>query len=180
MGNSEILRDVHNSFARQQLWELDIRGSGKEDNFHFISYLPINGHVYELDGLRQAPIDLGPIGEGDDWLKTVRPIIEKRIQKYQEGEIHFNLMAVISDQKQKYQKQLDELIASGMESDDLTNEICRLQTLINDEEEKRVIQAKECVRRRANYVPFIVELLKVLAKDGRLVPLVEESIANVQ
>uniref|UniRef100_A0AC34QUL2 Ubiquitin carboxyl-terminal hydrolase n=1 Tax=Panagrolaimus sp. JU765 TaxID=591449 RepID=A0AC34QUL2_9BILA len=180
LGNSETLRSVHNSFARQQLFELDIRGTGKEDNFHFISYLPINGHVYELDGLRGAPIDLAEIKEGEDWLKTIRPIIEKRIQKYTEGEIHFNLMAVISDRKAKYQKALEELTESGVETDDAAAEIYRLQMLIAEEEEKWERQRKENVRRRHNYVPFIVELLKILAKEQKLVPLLEEAIGRAE
>ena len=71
--------------------------------------MPINGRIYELDGLREAPIDLGPIKEGEDWLTTVRPIIARRIEKYNEGEIHFNLMAVIGDRKAKYEKRLAEI-----------------------------------------------------------------------
>lgn len=53
----------------------------QEDNYHFITYVPISGRVYELDGLVDAPMDLGPIGEGQDWLDVVRPVIDSRIKK---------------------------------------------------------------------------------------------------
>ena len=66
-----------------------------DDVFHFVSFVPINGRIYELDGLKAGPVDLGPAG--DDWTDNVRPIIETRMQKYQQGEIHFNLMAIIQD-----------------------------------------------------------------------------------
>lgn len=54
----------------------------QDDNYHFVTYVPIDGHIYELDGLRPAPIDLGVVKEGQDWLDVVRPIIDKRIQKF--------------------------------------------------------------------------------------------------
>lgn len=43
--------------------------------------MPIDGKLYELDGLKEGPIDLGPVAVNQDWLDVVRPIIEKRIQK---------------------------------------------------------------------------------------------------
>src|ERR1044071_9025053 len=68
LSNSETIRSVHNSFSRQQ--------------------------VYELDGLKEGPLDLGVIPEGKDWTEFVTVVLQDRINKYSEGEIHFNLMAV--------------------------------------------------------------------------------------
>lgn len=61
-----------------------------------------------------------------------------------------------------------------MEMDGKMEEMNHLQALIAAEEEKEKSFKAENIRRRHNYIPFIVELLKVLAKEGRLVPLVQE------
>lgn len=109
----------------------------QEDVFHFISYLPINGRLYELDGLKEGPVDLGVI-DGQNWLDVVRPVIEKRIQKYSEGEIHFNLMAIVSDRQMLCQRQLDELLNdNSMETDSKQSEIAKLRMQIDDEIVKR-------------------------------------------
>ena len=44
-----------------------------------------------------------------------------------------------------------------------------------EEEEKRKTWRKENIRRRHNYLPFIVQLLKGLASQGELVPLYERA-----
>merc|ERR1712112_767811 len=81
LSNSDQIRSVHNSFARQTLFEFDSKKAEKDDDvFHFVSYVPINGRIYELDGLKAGPVDHGPAG--DDWTDAVRPVIEARMMKY--------------------------------------------------------------------------------------------------
>mgnify|MGYP001378323421 CR=1 FL=1 len=45
--------------------------------FHFVSYVPINGRLYELDGLKSYPIDHGPVSE--DWTENFRQVIIDRL-----------------------------------------------------------------------------------------------------
>ncbi|RZC32381.1 ubiquitin carboxyl-terminal hydrolase isozyme L5 [Asbolus verrucosus] len=180
ISNSPVIRSVHNSFARQQLFEFDPSLANKnEDVFHFVSYVPIDGRLYELDGLKSGPIDLGSVPVDSDWIDIVRPIIEKRIQRYNEGEIHFNLMAIVSDRKMLYQRQIEtiqkQVEEAGMETDSQQTELARFRLLIEEEDNKKRQYQVENVRRKHNYLPLIVEILKILAKEGKLMPLYEQA-----
>ncbi|XP_077934476.1 ubiquitin carboxyl-terminal hydrolase isozyme L5 isoform X2 [Halichoerus grypus] len=186
LSNSDVIRQVHNSFARQQMFEFDAKTSAKEeDAFHFVSYVPVNGRLYELDGLREGPIDLGACNQ-DDWISAVRPVIEKRIQKYSEGEIRFNLMAIVSDRKMIYEQKIAELqrqlAEEPMDTDQGNNmlsaiqsEVAKNQMLIEEEVQKLKRYKIENIRRKHNYLPFIMELLKTLAEHQQLIPLVEKA-----
>ena len=174
LSNSDQIRSVHNSFARQTLFEFDSKKADKDDDvFHFVSFVPINGRIYELDGLKAGPVDHGPAGE--DWTDAVRPVIEARMMKYTQGEIHFNLMAVIQDKTirselilrqylcfyddcYRYNNQLKAL--SGMSIDSQMAEVARIEMLLAEEENKRAKWKLENVRRRHNYLPLIMELLR--------------------
>ncbi|XP_054714863.1 ubiquitin carboxyl-terminal hydrolase isozyme L5-like [Uloborus diversus] len=186
LSNSEIIREVHNSFARQQMFEFDSRQPNKEEDvYHFVAYVPIDNRLYELDGLKDGPIDLGPIPTNSDWLEVARPVIEKRIQKYNEGEIHFNLMAIITDRKMLLGKKIDELLARIdttrlLEAEELQTEVNKLHIQMTEEESKQKRYKLENIRRKHNYLPLIMELLKILAEEGKLVPLISAAKQKVE
>ena len=79
IGNTEEIRIAHNMFSRPESFMPDdkpTRGAKSEDVYHFISYIPFNGTVYELDGLKHGPISIGPIPEGSDWLAIAGPAVQ--------------------------------------------------------------------------------------------------------
>lgn len=193
IGNSDFLRIAHNQFARPEPFVFDAEKDehhDTEDAFHFISYVPRNGTLYELDGLRPGPISLGSVNESDstDWLTKASRSIERRIAKYQsdaKGEIRFNLLAIVGDREQKLDARLKELterreaVNAAMSDDDsialIDEEISELNRLKREEENKRAAWRKENQRRKHNYVPFIFKLLEKLAEKGKLGDLLKQS-----
>lgn len=163
------MRTAHNSFARPRSFEMDNshkQDDDDEDLFHFISYIPHNGGIYELDGLQPSPIYHGPIVDSDNWVESAKPVITRRIEKYMNQEIRFSLMAVAKDHLRS-----DKLHLSDLESHpDAVNlqMISDLKVRIQDEEEKRADQKKENERRRHNFLPLIIEMLKCMAEKNIL------------
>ncbi|GAU91270.1 hypothetical protein RvY_03560 [Ramazzottius varieornatus] len=178
LSNCEVIRNVHNSFARNELFETFGRKAEKEEDvFHFVGYLPINGRLIELDGLAEGPIDHGEIPAGRDWLHIATPIIENRMNTYSGREIRFTLLALITDRKMVYSKQLAELQAQyqSMPTDDISQQIAQLNGLMQDEVEKERLSKVENIRRKHNFLPLIIELFKVFAESGNLKLLYDEA-----
>ncbi|KAH8286788.1 hypothetical protein KR018_010552, partial [Drosophila ironensis] len=165
------IRNVHNSFARPMFFEFDIPTIATvEDAYHFVGFVPINGKIFELDGLREGPIEVADIPQGGSWLEVAGPIIEARMQRYSAGEIHFNLMAVVSDRQRNYERQIAMLLQepSLLGAVDLQIEIANLESGVQFEKEKKIRYKEEHQRRRTSYVPFIMELLRQLGETGQL------------
>lgn len=107
IGEYEPLRVAHNSFARQEPFEFEeVAAKDGDDVFHFVSYVPFNGHLYELDGLQKGPISHGDVTD-ENWVSKARDAITKRIELYAGNEIKFNLMAVVGDKLDQAEKDLD-------------------------------------------------------------------------
>ena len=81
-----------------------------EEGFHFVAYMPIDGHVWKLDGLDSYPEDMGEIdaATGEDWMSIARPHLQTRMLMYSGAEIEFNLMAVVHDPAMKQRQELLE------------------------------------------------------------------------
>ena len=150
--------------------------TGKEEAFHFVAYVPVHGKVYELDGLQKGPIVVGEIGSEEAsavpaWLAVARQSIQERMALYQSqgGEdgsgIKFNLMAVIEDKR---------IAIAAAASSDSEREVA-----LQQEEAKRQQWNLENERRRHNYVPLCIQMLKELARMGMLPELVQQAKERV-
>jgi ubiquitin carboxyl-terminal hydrolase L5 len=142
LSNSELIRDVHNSFAKSSPFVDETQRTATEDDdvYHFIAYTPINGTLYELDGLQPAPIAHGA-STLEDFPARVLPVLERRIARYPAGEIRFNLMAMVRDLRVRAREIGD-------------------QEMLRAEEAKRTGWQFENALRRHNFVGFAGEVLK--------------------
>lgn len=142
LSNSELIRDVHNSFARSSPFIDEAQRLATEDDdvYHFIAYTPINGVLYELDGLQPAPISHGP-STFEEFPDRVIPILRRRIERYPANEIRFNLLAMVRDMRIRAQEIGDS-------------------NMLYQEVQKRNAWMWENALRRHNFVGFIGEVVK--------------------
>ena len=96
--------------------------TGEEESYHFIGYVPAYGKVWELDGLKPGPLEVGELPEYQasyqtggasstkGWMDVVRPALRMKMKKYggsSKGDnIRFSLLALVDDQ---YQMANDDL-----------------------------------------------------------------------
>ena len=105
IANMAELACVHNKHARLSSITLPLSGRKGSiissahallpETYHFVSYVPINGRLFELDGLKEYPIDHGPWGEHEEWTDLFRRTISFRLTEAEN--FMFNLMALIPD-----------------------------------------------------------------------------------
>lgn len=204
IGNSPQIRTVHNSFARPEPLSFESKKATADDDvYHFIGYTPVSGNVYELDGLKEGPVLLGGCDMAK-WIQVARPAIQARMGRYSQKEIRFTLLALVKDRIEvngavlkTISSKRDAIQAKleGKEGMDTTEDsfdlpedpddlLEMLETLDGEEEEAQaVLEAEkekrekwkvENIRRKHNYIPFIFNLCKELAKAGKLGDLVTE------
>ncbi|KAK9240148.1 ubiquitin carboxyl-terminal hydrolase [Lipomyces kononenkoae] len=149
LSNSELIRLTHNSFSRPTPFVDESqpqRQAGDDDDlYHFIAYVPINGTLYELDGLQPYPISHGECTD-ETFAENIVEVLYRRIARYPEDEVRFNLLAVCHDRR--------ELLAAVGDTEGLLRE-----------EEKRAEWRRENILRRENFVGLIYEVLKGVLGD---------------
>ncbi|KAG6006082.1 hypothetical protein E4U21_007379 [Claviceps maximensis] len=82
-----------------------------EYGYHFIAYVPCEGLVWELDGLRSNPHEIGPIN-GNDWTTIAKPQIEARMLQYEGSQLSFNLLAVCRNSSSHLSKVIATMVAA--------------------------------------------------------------------
>ena len=150
LSNYDPIRETHNSFARSSPFVSDETRMATEDDdvYHFIAYTSINSTLYELDGLQPAPIRHGDVGAcpHEIFADAVVPVLQRRIQRYPQTEIRFNLLAMCED-----------LRVQAREIGD--------QESLEREELKRREWRYENALRRHNFVAFIGEVCKGVTRQ---------------
>lgn len=119
--NSSTSASVSNSIYSNSAYSKglntnEITGANQEI-FHFICFVPINGKLYELDGLKPYPVDHGSIdsesteSRSSNWTNKFKQIIKQRLSSFNSGqqshEIRFNLMALVPDKMVQLSDQID-------------------------------------------------------------------------
>ncbi|KAI0467299.1 cysteine proteinase [Xylaria cf. heliscus] len=64
--------------------------------YHYIAFVPVDGQVWELDGLESMPLCLGPYAPDapDTWLNIASEAIQKRMRRQDDEYPSFNLLAI--------------------------------------------------------------------------------------
>eukprot|EP00754_Rhynchopus_humris_P041740 Rhum_TRINITY_DN25282_c0_g2::Rhum_TRINITY_DN25282_c0_g2_i1::g.181722::m.181722/K05610/UCHL5, UCH37; ubiquitin carboxyl-terminal hydrolase L5 len=167
LGAHETIRDVHNSFARTQCFTFEGSASEDDDAYHFTAYIPKCGAVYELDGLQDGPINAGASSE-EDWLEAAVPLLRERVEFVQKSDtkgngLMFSLLAITKDRIGELEKKLEQ-----NEKELMSDQQMEMRAQIQDLKEAKEKGRRENVRRRHNYIPLIVAMLKGLAEKGVL------------
>lgn len=103
IGNYPHLARTHDNHAKPNRLKPLAKGqvvvsSSTQDAFHYSSFVPIGGRLYEMDGLKPYPVDHGEWTQMEGWTALFQCIIQQRLN--QSKDICFNLMAVVHDPMQ--------------------------------------------------------------------------------
>ena len=154
LANQNEIRIAHNSFSRPEPIQIERAKDDEEgEAFHFISYVPVNGILYEIDGLQKGPRLIDGCDD-DTWFEKAKDCLQQRMASYQSKELRFTLLAICKDLKQKYEQEKDLLSKKknnqSMDCDDAMTEyinnfptdqidarLSELDDLIKEEDIKR-------------------------------------------
>lgn len=169
----EELREAHNSFSPPAAFEADGKGPKDGDVYHFVSFIYRQGHIWELDGLQEGPLQCREATDAD-YREALVEVVQRRIDdiaaKDTKGTgqgISFSLMAIVDDPVVVLEKKIAALRAEEKSTGAVEEELADLQA-------QRAKDTEANARRRHDYNAMIVTLLKTLAERGKLEAIIQE------
>lgn len=91
--NYQASPSSNNCTTNSAYGKVSAESSTTPEIFHFICFVPIDGRLYELDGLKPFPIDHGPIStefmaasdDNGNWTNKFKNIIKHRLSNFNSG-----------------------------------------------------------------------------------------------
>lgn len=89
----------------------------EDPTYHYIGYVPAFGKVWELDGIKSGPLEVGELASESGrkgWMDVVRPALRLKMAKYggsgsEESDIRFSLLAFVQENHSKLIDKLEYL-----------------------------------------------------------------------
>lgn len=149
LANQDSIRIAHNSFSRPEPIQIERTKDDEEgEAFHFISYVPVNGILYELDGLQKGPRLIDACDE-KTWFETAKNTLQQRMASYQSKELRFTLLAICKDLKIKYnlEKKLLSLKKENKNIEDDDNELVEyINNYPSDQIDSRISELDDLIK----------------------------------
>ncbi|RIA92654.1 ubiquitin carboxyl-terminal hydrolase [Glomus cerebriforme] len=117
--NHPSFRLIHNSMARHPEEALVVEEASGKSNaavddtaevYHYIAYVPIDGEVWQLDGLYPHPVSVGKYSDRKKWYDAAREVMRARTQGFYAEQINFVLLAITKDQLGKKKERVNECL----------------------------------------------------------------------
>lgn len=123
--NDSTIREIHNSVARNDVID---KGASR-----FMSYVAVDGKVYELNTFKKTPVCLAAIPEGQDWVDVVQPFMKDRIVEYIREKTDYKLMAVVENHQLAFKRKTTEIAKTEDMNHKVQTELNRLLTLAHND-----------------------------------------------
>lgn len=131
----------------------------------------MQGRVYELDGLKAGPIDVGHADDSSQWLATAYTAIQERISRCSAAGISYSLLTVGVRRRVLLERELESVLQQQQidaDNHEHATRVSQLHAEIAAEVNKERLQSLENARRKHNYLPFILALCNAMADRGQL------------
>lgn len=158
IGNTPEVAWAHNSHAKRLYVKSDIKNKKTTtkfttgDAYHYVSFLPINGHLYELDGLKPFPMNHGSWASNEDWTDKFKKIISDRLGEH--NDVRFNLMAVVPDNRLAITRTLNNLRTNKLIISETVQINLKQHKFKNDLKIKTInIDNDQCVKKEMSPIP---------------------------